>query len=79
MKRWALLLGIGILTMSNVGCYMNVWDPNPVVRMQQLIVMSENMRQTQDSGTQSMFLDTPSNLTPMQLNGVVAPPGPGGP
>ena len=76
MKRWALLVAIGLLGMSNAGCFMAQWDPNPAVRMEQLLVMSEQLRQTRQGIAQSMLLDTPSNLTSSQLNGVVAPPAP---
>ena len=44
-------------------------------RMEQLIQMSEELRQTRQGIAQAMLLDTPSNLTPAPLNGVVAPPG----
>ncbi len=75
MKRWAVLAAFGLLSFSNAGCFVAVWDPNPAVRMEQLIQMSEELRQTRQGIAQAMLLDTPSNLTPAPLNGVVAPPG----
>ena len=79
MKRWALLAAVAILSMSNAGCFMAVWDPNPVARTEQLLVMSEELRLSRQGIAQALFLDTPSNLNSMPMNGVVAPPAPFGP
>ena len=40
-----------------------VWDPDPSVRMEQLLVMSEELRQTRNEIARSRLLDTPSNLS----------------
>ena len=51
------------------------WDPDPPVRMEQLLIMSEQLRQTRNGIAQSMLLDTPSNLSEVKCCQV--PPGEG--
>ena len=73
MKRWILLLGLGLASLANTGCFLNTWDPDPAVRTLQLLKMSEDLRQTRQDMARVSLLDQPTALTPIRMNGVVGP------
>jgi len=73
MRRWICLLFLALFSISQAGCFIAPWDPNPTVRTIQLMIMSEQLRQSLASMRGFMFMDDPSILSPQRLNGVVGP------
>ena len=77
MRKWVFLLAVGLASLANTGCFINVWDPNPNVRALQLLQMSEDLRQARIAAGKVMFQDTPTTLNPSTPSGIVGPGGGG--
>jgi hypothetical protein len=74
MKRFWLSLVVAIvLTAPNTGCLINQYSSDPVVRMEQLMIDSENLRQIHDEWRRFWMNDQPSHLTPYRIHGGVGP------
>jgi hypothetical protein len=73
MRRWIALLAVGLLCITNTGCFMSFWSPVPAERSVQLMLMSEQLRQANFSVYRVMFMDDPSILAPQRNTGVVGP------
>jgi len=69
MKRLATLLLLGAVMAANSGCLLNIWSGDPVRRVRQLLVVSENWRQIEDEWDRIWFTDQPSHLTPYRIHG----------
>ena len=70
MWRRIFLLTAAIgLTGSNSGCFINIWSSDPNVRMQQLMNVSEDLRQIGYEWQRIWFTDQPSHLTPVRVHG----------
>jgi hypothetical protein len=74
MKRrilvWAAML---FLAVSNAGCFINQYSSDPLVRMEQMMIDSENLRQIHDEWRRFWMNDQPSHLTPYRIHGGVGP------
>jgi hypothetical protein len=69
MRRWLFLLILSGLALSNTGCLINLYSPDPQRRMSQLINQSEDLRVIQDEWERIWFTDHPSHLTPNRVDG----------
>ena len=49
------------------------YDPDPNIRMQQLLNTSENLRQVRGDWHSIWKNDQPSHLTPQRVNGLISP------
>jgi hypothetical protein len=72
MKRWILLIA-AVVSLSNTGCMINQYSSNPMVRMEELMIDSENLRQFHDEWRRFWMNDQPSHLTPYRVHGGVGP------
>lgn len=70
LYRWAVLALVGL---SNTGCFINIWSPDPNIRMEQLLNASEDLRQIEYEWRRFWFTDQPSHLTPVRVHGGLGP------
>lgn len=68
--RWAVLALIGL---GNTGCFINIWSPDPNIRMEQMLNASEDLRQIEYEWRRFWFTDQPSHLTPVRVHGGLGP------
>ena len=74
MKRiWLSLVVMVVLTVPNTGCLINQYSSDPIVRMEQMLIDSENLRQMHDEWRRFWMNDQPSHLTPYRIHGGVGP------
>jgi hypothetical protein len=72
VMRRALLLGLfAALVLSNAGCLINAYSPDPNIRVQQLLNQSEDLRQIEYEWRRIWFTDHPSSLTPERVSGAI--------
>jgi hypothetical protein len=69
MRRYAFLALLGGMVLSNTGCLLNIWSPEPERRAHELIVVSENLRVVQDEWERIWLIDQPSHLTVSRVHG----------
>jgi hypothetical protein len=74
-KLW-LLTAMAGLSLMNTGCFINQYSSDPLVRMEQMLIDSENERQMHDAIRRFWMNDQPSHLTPYRTNGAVGPGAP---
>jgi hypothetical protein len=74
MKRiWLSMVAMVVLTLPNTGCFINQYSSDPMVRMEQMMIDSENLRQMHDEWRRFWMNDQPSHLTPYRIHGGVGP------
>jgi len=74
MKRiWLSTVAMVVLILPNTGCLINQYSSDPLVRMEQLMIDSENLRQIHDEWRRFWMNDQPSHLTPYRIHGGVGP------
>jgi hypothetical protein len=73
MRRLLMLAVVAAMALSNTGCLLNIWSGDPNVRMDQLMIVSENLRNIQDEWRRIWFTDQPSHLTPVRVDGGIGP------
>ncbi len=74
MKRqWWAFLALLLLSVTNTGCMINQYSSDPMVRMEQMMIDSENLRQMHDEWRRFWMNDQPSHLTPYRIHGGVGP------
>ncbi len=56
-------------TVTNVGCALPIWSPNPDVRARQLIYSSESLRHIPETWERIWGLDMPDLATPYRVHG----------
>jgi hypothetical protein len=66
-RRFVLLLIVG-LGLASTGC-INQYSPDPVIRTEQLINQSEDMRQISNFWRRFWFNDQPSHMIPERIHG----------
>jgi len=72
--RRLLLVGLAaFLGLSSTGCILNIYSSDPNRRMQQMLNISEGLRQIQDEWDRFWFTDQPSHLTPIRVHGGIGP------
>ena len=74
MKRqWWAFVALSLLFLTNTGCMINQYSSDPMVRMEQMMIDSENLRQMHDEWRRFWMNDQPSHLTPYRIHGGVGP------
>lgn len=74
MKRqWWAFAALSLLSLTNTGCMINQYSSDPMVRMEQMMIDSENLRQMHDEWRRFWMNDQPSHLTPYRIHGGVGP------
>ena len=73
MRRLLLLTFVAAIALGNTGCLLNIWSGDPTVRTEQLMFVSEDLRQIQDEWRRIWFTDQPSHLTPVRVHGGIGP------
>ena len=72
-QRLAILFLAATAFLPSTGCLLNQYSSDPYVRMEQLLIDSENLRQVHDEWRRFWMNDQPSHLTPYRIHGGVAP------
>jgi len=72
-RRFLVLAAMLLLSFSNTGCFINQYSSDPLVRMEQMMIDSENLRQMHDEWRRFWMNDQPSHLTPYRIHGGVGP------
>lgn len=72
--RRTLILAVGsVIAMANTGCLINQYSGDPVVRTDQLLNQSEDLRQLGQEWRRIWFNDMPSHMTPERVHGGIIP------
>jgi hypothetical protein len=69
MRRFLLLLAVAGLVLSNSGCLINIYSSDPNRRIQELMNVSEDLRQIEYEWERIWFVDQPSHMTPERVHG----------
>ena len=69
MRRLLLAITLGLCFGASSGCILPIYNADPVVRTQELIFTSENLRQIIEEWQRIWFLDQPSHMTPYRNHG----------
>jgi hypothetical protein len=72
-RRFLVLAAMLLLSFSHTGCFINQYSSDPLVRMEQMMIDSENLRQIHDEWRRFWMNDQPSHLTPYRIHGGVGP------
>lgn len=73
MRRWLFSVALALLALSNTGCFINMWSSDPNERMQELLNVSEDLRQIRGEWRRFWMIDQPSHLTPIRVHGGIGP------
>lgn len=73
MRRFVLVMLAAALSLSSTGCILNIYSSDPNRRMQQMLNISEGLRQIEDEWDRIWFTDQPSHLTPIRVHGGIGP------
>ena len=74
MRRHLLILAaLAAFILPSAGCSINQYSNDPMVRMEQQLIDSENLRQAHDEWRRFWMNDQPSHLTPYRIHGGVGP------
>jgi hypothetical protein len=72
-RRLLILAAYASLLIPSSGCMVNQYSSDPIVRMEQMMIDSENQRQMHDEWRRFWMNDQPSHLTPYRIHGGVGP------
>ena len=67
------LAAVALLSLASTGCIINQYSADPMVRIEQQLIDSENLRQMHDEWRRFWMNDQPSHLTPYRIHGGVGP------
>jgi hypothetical protein len=73
MRRILAIATACLLLMSNTGCILNIWSADDNIRMEQMLYVSEDLRQIREEWRRFWFTDMPSHLTPQRVHGGIMP------
>ncbi len=73
MRRALLLIAVSAFVLSQTGCLINMYSPDPNRRVLELLHQSEDFRQIAYEWERIWFTDMPSHLTPERVDGGVMP------
>jgi hypothetical protein len=73
MRRILAIATACLLLMSNTGCILNIWSADDNIRMEQMLYVSEDLRQIREEWRRFWFTDMPSHLTPQRVHGGIVP------
>ena len=69
--RRSLLGFLAAFVLLNAGCFLNIYSSDPVLRIQELLNTSEDLRQIEYEWERIWFTDHPSHLTPDRVDGAI--------
>ena len=69
MRRLLTLAFLAGTVLSNAGCFINIYSPDPNTRILQLLNNSEDYRQIGYEWQRIWFTDQPSHMTPGRVHG----------
>ena len=72
-RRLWIMIVLAASCLPTSGCMINQYSSDPFVRMEQLLIDSENLRQCHDEIRRFWMNDQPSHLTPYRVHGGVGP------
>ena len=72
-QRFLKLAMFALFLLPGAGCMINQYSSDPIVRMEQMMIDSENLRQIHDEWRRFWMNDQPSHLTPYRIHGGVGP------
>ncbi len=73
MRRLFHLLALGLVVLGNTGCVLNIWSSDPNMRMEELLNVSEDLRQIQGEIRRFWMIDQPSHMTYYRVHGGIGP------
>jgi hypothetical protein len=73
MRRILTMAAACLFLASNTGCVLNMWSADDNIRMEQMLYVSEDLRQIRDEMRRFWFTDMPSHLTPRPIHGGITP------
>jgi hypothetical protein len=73
LRRLLISAAMAILLVPGSGCILNQYSSDPMVRMEENMIDSENLRQIHDELRRFWMNDQPSHLTPYRVHGGVGP------
>lgn len=71
MRRFLLVLILGVVTSAQIGCFVPIWSSSLDRRAKQLIFTSESYRHIPDIWERMWGLDMPDVATPYRTHGGV--------
>jgi hypothetical protein len=71
MRRLLFAALLGLVSITNAGCFIPIYSGDPAIRTRELIFTSENMRAILDEWERIWFLDMPDHMTPRRVHGGV--------
>ena len=71
VRRLVLAVGLAGLALGNAGCFVPIYSNDPVVRVNELLNTSEDLRQIEYEWERIWFTDHPSHLTPERVDGAI--------
>ncbi len=69
MHKWILAAMLGLMTCTNLGCILPIYNGDRAVRTQQLMFTAEDLRMLQEDWERFWFVDQPSHLAPLRTHG----------
>jgi hypothetical protein len=69
VRRILLAVVTAGLALSNAGCFIPIYSPDPIIRIQQLLNTSEDTRQIEQEWSRIWFVDQPSHCTFDRIHG----------
>ena len=73
LRRALLLSAVATVGLANAGCLVNQYSGDPLVRTDQLLNQSEDLRQIGKEWRRIWFNDMPSHMTPERVHGGIVP------
>jgi len=71
LRRIMLFVVAAGLALGNTGCLINIYSADPLLRINELLNTSEDLRQIEGEWARFWFVDQPSHLTPERIHGGV--------
>jgi hypothetical protein len=72
-RRFLILAVLAVVLIPGSGCMVNQYSSDPLIRMEENMIDSENLRQMHDEWRRFWMNDQPSHLTPYRVHGGVGP------
>jgi hypothetical protein len=72
-RRVVFLSAVAAVGLANTGCLVNQYSGDPLVRTDQLLNQSEDLRQLGKEWRRIWFNDMPSHMTPERVHGGIVP------
>jgi hypothetical protein len=69
LRRWLVAVVLAGLSLGNAGCFIPIYSNDPLVRVNELLNTSEDLRQIEQEWARIWFVDQPSHLTYDRIHG----------